>query len=306
MSKVLLWNCWIEDDLYLVGLTNHVARHSLRCANPSLRMRETMKLRGIVLVAGLLYAMAMWGQAAAGGGSASNTAAINAQNANNLCRFYFTKPKAGMVQQYEAGRKKHNDFHRAQKDTWIWNTWAIQTGDNTGMYVTGTCGHAWKDFDEWEKRMGKADTADAAVNLGTYTESATNGFYLYRADMSLAPLSPTPAPMTAVTIYQLHPGAAPDFIAAIKKINDALSKQADWPKTSGWFQLMNGGEGPTFVLVNSRQSWADFAPLPKSVQDVLNETYGNDDALKTIRESTARLWTEETDYRADLSYVPAK
>ena len=267
-----------------------------------------MKIRGIVFVAALLYGIACWAQSSASS-SATSTAAINAQNANNLCRVYFTKPKAGMTQQFEAGRKKHNDFHRSQKDTFTWNTWAIATGDNTGNYVTSTCGHAWKDFDEWEKRMGKADTADANVNLGSYSESGTNGFYQYRADMSLAPPNQPPSPMTAVTIYVLHPGAGPDFIAAIKKISDALGKQADWPKTSGWLQLMNGGEGPVFVLLNARQNWADFAPLPKSVPDVLNETYGKAEAdatLKTIRDSTARLWTETADYRADLSYIPAK
>ena len=101
-----------------------------------------MKLRGIVLVAGLLYGIVSWGQTSATGG-ASSTAAINAQNANNLCRVYFTKPKAGMTQQFEAGRKKHNDFHRSQKDTFTWNTWAIATGDNTGNYFTSTSGHAW-------------------------------------------------------------------------------------------------------------------------------------------------------------------
>jgi hypothetical protein len=40
---------------------------------------------------------------------------------------------------------------------------AIETGDNAGTYVTSSCGHAWKDFDEWEARMGKADTADGAT-----------------------------------------------------------------------------------------------------------------------------------------------
>src|SRR5947208_11103565 len=143
-----------------------------------------MRLRGIVLFAVLLYGIFSWAQTSATGG-ASNTQAINAQNANNACRTYFTKPKAGMAQQLEAGRKKHMDFHRAQKDTFTWNTWTIDTGDNTGMYVTSTCGHAWKDFDEWEKRMGKADTADANVNLGPYAESGSNGFDVYRADMSL-------------------------------------------------------------------------------------------------------------------------
>ena len=82
--------------------------------------------------------------------------------------------------------------------------------------------------------------------------------------------------MTAVTIFVLHPGAGLDFIAAVKKVNDALGKQADWPKTSGWLQLVNGGEGPTFVLLNSRKNWADFAPLPKTTADVLNEAYGKE------------------------------
>ena len=70
-----------------------------------------------------------------------NTQEINAQNANNVCRVYFSTPKPGMGQQYEVGRKKHMQFHRDQKDTWTWNTFAIETGDNAGMYVTSSCGH---------------------------------------------------------------------------------------------------------------------------------------------------------------------
>jgi len=127
--------------------------------------------------------------------------------------------------------------------------------------------------------------------------------------MSLAPANQPAAPMTAVTIFILHPGAGPDFIAAIKKVNDALGKQAGWPKTSGWLQLVNGGEGPTFVLLNSRKNWADFAPLPKTLADVLNDTYGKevaDQIQKTIRDCTARQYTEAAAYRADLSYVPGK
>ena len=56
--------------------------------------------------------------------------------------------------------------------------------------------------------------------------------------------------------------------------------------------MANGGEGPTFVLLNNRKNWADFAPLPKTVADVLTEAYGkemSDQVQKTIRDSTARL-----------------
>ncbi|MDP9159566.1 MAG: hypothetical protein M3O09_04980 [Acidobacteriota bacterium] len=241
--------------------------------------------------------------------SEQNTQAINAQNANNVCRVYFSTPKPGASQQYEAGRKKHMQFHRDQKDTWTWNTYAIETGDNAGTFVTSSCGHAWKDLDEWEARMGKADIVDGANNLTPYIQGGRNGVYVYRSDMSLAPASQTPSPMTAVTIFVLHPGAAPDFTEAVKKINEALRKQADWPKTSGWLQLVNGGEGPTFVLLNSRKNWGDFAPLTKTVADVLNEVYGKESAdqiQKTIRDSTAHQFTEEAAYRADLSYQPGK
>src|SRR5438270_9564881 len=119
--------------------------------------------------------------------------------------------------------------------------------------------------------------------------------------MSLGAANRPPTPITAVTIYVLHPGAQNEFTDAIKKINDALGKQPDWPKTSGWLQLVNGGESPSFVLLNARQNWAAFEPLSKSVADVLTEVYGQDGGsqiLKTIRDSTATLWTETAEYRS--------
>jgi O-acetyl-ADP-ribose deacetylase (regulator of RNase III) len=268
-----------------------------------------MSIGRLIAIATVLAAAA-WAQTASpSSGTQPSTAAINQQNANNLCRVYFTKPKAGQAAQYEAGRKKHNQFHASQHDTWTWNTYTIETGDNTGNYVISTCGHSWKDFDDWEAKMGKADLADAAVNLAPASESTHDGFYLYRADMSLAPANQPPAPMTAVTIFALHPQAAADFIGAIKQINDALQKQPDWPKTSGWLQLVNGGEGPTFVLLSGKKNWADFAPQSKSVADVLTETYGkeqSDAILKTLRDTIAHVYTETATYRPDLSYTGTK
>jgi hypothetical protein len=127
--------------------------------------------------------------------------------------------------------------------------------------------------------------------------------------MSLGAANRPPVAITAVTVYSLRPGTVPDFVDAIKKINDALSKQPDWPKTSGWLQLANGGGVPTFVLLNDRQNWGEFAPLPKTPQDVLTETIGKEAAdavYKTLRESTEHLYTEAATYRSDLSYTPTK
>lgn len=259
----------------------------------------------LMLAVAAMSAIVMWAQQTSGQGTPS--AQINAQNANNVCRIFFTTPKPGMVAQFEQARIKHMQFHKQQNDTWTWYTWQIATGDNTGSYVTSTCGHAWKDFDEWDKKMGKADAADALAGMGPFEQSATNSFLVYRADMSLGPANRTPAAMDSVTIYRLHPAAQNEFMAAIGKINAALSKQPNWPKTSGWLQLVNGGDNPTFVLLNARQSWAEFAPLDKTPQEVLTEANGKEDSdatYKTIRDSTARLSTETSVYRPDLSYLP--
>lgn len=184
-----------------------------------------MKSGNAILAVSLICAAGCWAQGSSG---SSSTQQLNAQNANNLCRIYFTKPKVGSETQMEQGRKKHMQFHKSQNDTWTWNTFQIETGMNTGVYVTSTCGHAWKDFDDWEKRIGKADTADANTNITPYEQAAWNGFYLYRSDMSLGAANRPPTPITAVTIYVLHPGAQNEFTEAVKKIEDAVGKQADW------------------------------------------------------------------------------
>jgi hypothetical protein len=63
------------------------------------------------------------------------------------------------------------------------------------------------------------------------------------------------------------------------------------------------------VLLNSRKNWADFSPTSKTPQDVLTESVGKEAAdavFKTVRDSTARLYTEAVTYRPDLSYIPTK
>jgi hypothetical protein len=233
-------------------------------------------------------------------------AAAWAQNSGEICRINFVKPKPGMDQQFEAGRKKHNQFHKSHNDTWAWNTFLIETGMNTGTYVTSTCGHEWKDFDDWEKKLGKADGADYAANVGAYVQQTWSSFYRYRADLSLGS-SQGPAALSAVYIYRLHRGKTDDFVATVKKVQDAL-RAAKWPESSAWLELMNGGEGPTFVLLLERKGWADFAPGAKTVFQIVEEAYGKEqaDALWKSRDATiAQSFTEAASYRPDLSYVPA-
>ena len=38
----------------------------------------------------------------------------------------------GTTEKYEAGRKKHMAWHKAQGDPWTWNVYGITTGPDTG------------------------------------------------------------------------------------------------------------------------------------------------------------------------------
>ena len=223
----------------------------------------------------------------------------------------FQTPKSGMSQQYEAARKKHNGWHKSQKDAWSWYTWEVVSGPRTGTYVTGTFGHDWKDFDTRGK-FNEADLAEFQTSVGPSLANAYTSYYVTRADISLTPPSPggSPAAMSSITLFHLKPDSVNDFIDAAKKINEGIKKtNYAVPGPSRWFQLVNGGEGPLFVLSGDRANWAAFQANEKTLDVMMEEAYGKEQGaatLASLRKAVHTIATEIIRYRPDLSYVPAK
>jgi hypothetical protein len=233
--------------------------------------------------------------------------ALAADQPGTVARVFVTAPKPGMTAQYEAGRKKHMDWHRKQNDSWAWLTWQIETGEASGSYVVGSFGHQWKDFDEWEKKLGTADEADGQLNLAPFSGTSTNGIYTLLADISKPTEGPTPAPMTEVIHYQLNMGAEREFRSAMKKIHEAIQKSGlNWHYF--WYELMDGGEHPTYVLAYAMNGWADLAPSDPPFPAIISKAFGEYEAgeiLKSIDRSVKSVRSETIRYRPDLSYVPA-
>ena len=234
--------------------------------------------------------------------------AASAMAQPDVCRVFFTTPKPGAEQQFEAGRKQHNQFHQKANDKWTWNTWVTATGKSAGSYITASCGHSWADFDTVEKNL-PGDTADAAAAMGPHTAQSSNSFYVVRGDLGLNydPKQP-PAPMVEVTVFQLKPSADPRaFANSVRRIRDVLQK-ASYPRSSVWLQLVNGGEGPLFVLLVNRKNWADFAlPGGKTPRDATEEAIGkqqSDTLFRGITDAVEEVYTETSVYRPDLSYSP--
>jgi hypothetical protein len=234
-----------------------------------------------------------------------------AQQAGSLAIINFQQPKPGMTKQYEAARKKHMGFHKAQKDAWNWHTWQVVSGDNNGAYVTGSFGHSWKDLDE-RAAFDKADVADIATSVAPTLAHSSLIYYVERADLSLSPMvaGSSPSPLLQITFYLLKPDAVNDFIDSVKKVNDGI-KKTNYAQAgpSRWFQLVNGGEGPLFVLVGDRADWASFQGNPKLLDAMMEEAYGKEAGaaiLATLRKSFRTIHSSANQYRPDLSYIAPK
>ncbi len=234
-------------------------------------------------------------------------AALAQEKPGRIGRVFVLQPKPGMTQLFEEGRKRHMDWHRKQNDTWSWETWQIETGEGTGAYLSMTFGHNWKDFDDWEAKLGKGDAEDGATNLMPFVAAERNGFWMYLADVSRPSESKEPPKMASVLNFLVKIDKASEFQYAIRKFHEAIGK-TNWPTHYIWYMLANGGEHPRFVLVLPRNSYAEMAPPEVSFDAMLEKAFGRQEAealQRTLAKSVRRQWSELITYRPDLSYRPA-
>ncbi|MBZ5544807.1 MAG: hypothetical protein LAO07_14185 [Acidobacteriia bacterium] len=221
----------------------------------------------------------------------------------------FLAPKPGSAADFEAAVKRHMQWHRQQNDTWAWIVWEEVNGERMGQYVVGTFGHDWKDFDD-RANFEKEDTANAMSLIGPYIQSLSGSFYAVRPDLSLARPSPggPPSAFSSVTTVLLKPAGFLEAGEAIKEVNAAI-KKSNWPaKPSAWYQLLNGGEGPTLEMVVAREKWADFQPPEKEFGQMLGESYGKmgaENLLQKFYGNVRSFHSEIIKFRPDLSYIPA-
>lgn len=228
---------------------------------------------------------------------------------DQVCEVNVTTPKQGGAKMFEDARKQHNKFHVAEKDKHPIMVWAVTTGPATGSYLTTTCGLTWKGMDGNEA-MDQRDEADRQKTLSPAIGSNLAGYYIFLPNMSLAgseaPGS-TPPKMITIVHYYVKPGSVTQFTDAVRRINEAI-KQTKYPvKPSRWYVLANGGDGPHYVLVTDRASWADMQGPEQSMVAMLKQAYGdNDKTLQDLRDALHHTMSEMAEYRTDLSYIPSK
>jgi len=224
----------------------------------------------------------------------------------SVCEIHVNKLKPGMTQQYEQARAKHMAWHKSQNDAWSWAVWEIMTGENSGQFLVGTCGHDWKDFDGRDKFQA-ADAANANSTMGAYLAGETMAYYMQRPDLGPPTTPGPPTPYLTVLHFFLKPEGISDFTEGVKKVRAGMDKTNYPMARSNWYSLVNGGRGPEFVLVTERKAIAELQPPAKSLDAMMQEVYGDQGAsiLASLRKAYYSSYTELLHFRSDLSYMPA-
>jgi hypothetical protein len=235
---------------------------------------------------------------------------LAAQEAASIAALEFQKPKNGMIQQYEAGRKQKAAWHKQQNDPQPLLVWEVLSGDNTGIYVVGRFGWHWADFDK-PAIPDESDKAEFDKVVGNYVDSVIARYYEFLPKISRRPPdSKTPAKFSEIVTFHLRYGKSSDFRSAIARVSEAAEK-TKWPVNYEWYGLANGGPAGEYVLAIPHENWADFQDKPdvKPLPDMVKEAFGQaeaDSIVDRIDASVERETTEIVQFHPELSYLPSK
>jgi hypothetical protein len=184
-----------------------------------------------------------------------------------FARITVLTPRDQMHGQFEAGYKRHLQWHREHRDPWTWHGWTIVSGERFGTFIDGTFGHAAADFD-----AAVAPAEDAADNTGNvlpFATVATSAFYRARPDLGSAAADALTAPFA--TLVTIPADARAEAALREAKIEGLC------------FELASGGRSGSYLL---------FVPARTL------------SATLTLALPFENATVESLRYRPDMTYVP--
>ena len=224
--------------------------------------------------------------------------------ATSVARMVFLHTKPDGKAQMEQAIKRQMDWRREQKDDWRWLTWEYVSGE-AGRYAIATFGHAWQDYDQPKVSPWVEDLDQGALaSLSTRPPMIQ---YFDHVDEVSAPGADQDTPtMAEIAVFELQFGKTAQFYEAVRQFHDALRKAGSRERYE-WFELLNGGEGPQFMLFLPRRNWAAFDTQTGFLSEALEKSLGKrksekliaqfSNAVKSYHRSAVRL-------RPDLSKLP--
>ena len=161
-------------------------------------------------------------------------------------RIAIIRPHDGHTVDFESGYIRHLEWHRQNRDTWVWYGWTVTFGDRQRWFVYASFGHSAASFDNVVSPA--EDERDNVINVAPYVEYAGNGLYEYRPEISRGTGEPQPSARVEFTTVDLVPGATKAFEAALSAGQSALQGE------TLWYRMVAGGAAPRYVRLRPRPS----------------------------------------------------
>lgn len=175
-------------------------------------------------------------------------------SAQAVARSFELRPREGLGAQFEAGYRRHLDWHLAAGDRKAWYLWEVMDGERTGLAVDGTFGHDWAAFDAAVDPAG--DGADNAQNVEPFVVRGANHSWRRRPNLEPASAAGAGIPERGAyvlrTEYRVLPGGEAGFLAALGQLRSVAGG-----RPFAVFQLVTGGAPSTWVTWVPAATWAE-------------------------------------------------
>lgn len=202
----------------------------------------------------------------------------------SVARTFELRARDGFAPQLDAGYRRHLDWHAAAGDRWAWYLWEVTNGERRGLYVDGTFDRQWADFDAAVDPRG--DAADNEINVEPFATRAANHVWRLRPELGGAAVDPEAAPFVLRTEYLLRPCADAAFAKALERLRAAAGS-----RPYAVYELVSGGERPTYVVWVPAATWADAGAFTDAVASV----------TRSLASDATRVRDELWRFRPDLS-----
>jgi hypothetical protein len=217
-------------------------------------------------------------------------------------------PKDGMRAQFDAGYRKHLEWHATHADPLVWYGWYVTHGPRAGMFIDGSFGAPFAAFDQ---RVAPADDAkDAERNFMAFAQPTFRAAYRVRRDLGTGtPLERwQPTQLVDVHRYRIKLGRSSHFELLAKRMRTALEASGEKDVAYTWYQGVAGTATPEYMLMVARKGWAGFDAAPGDLEGVLatlDDATTRRELLMGLAASVDEVTGEVWQYRSDLSLIPA-
>lgn len=222
-------------------------------------------------------------------------------------------PHAGERPLFEAGYRRHLDWHESMEDSLTWYGWDVLVGPRPGLFVDGVFGVPFAALDARVDPAG--DQADAALNVLAHADPVSREMVALRPDLSTAdPLGDgRPSAFVEVVRYAVAPGGSGVMEVAFRQLVGRAGDEGMSPYTV--YERV-AGAAPGFVLMIWRDRLATFDEHGRNprraLRTILSRTWvdtvgepGASTGSGSTRLLDGPVISEVWVYRRDLTYLGA-